>query len=95
MILSVFSVQITVIRVARATMLLTFLSLSKICNFVNGNHNLRNISEGEEVLKSRQISAIGCTKKTGKAREILKTMSNTMECERDSFSDLGGTKETH
>ena len=55
-------------------MLCTFLSLSKIYKFVNINHNSCNISEGEEVLKSRRILAVGSTKKTGKTREILKTM---------------------
>ena len=52
-------------------MLCTFLSLSKIYNFVNNNHNSRNISEYEKVLKSRQILAVGYPKKTGKAREIV------------------------
>ena len=37
-------------------------------------HHSWNISEGEEELKSRQILAVGCTKKTGKTREILKSM---------------------
>ena len=55
-------------------MLCTVLNLAKMYNFVNGNHNSRSISEGEEVLKSRQILAIACTKKIGKTREILKTM---------------------
>ena len=55
-------------------MLCTFFTLSKTYNFVSGNHISRNISEGEEVLKSRQILAVGCTKKTGKTREILKSM---------------------
>ena len=44
-------------------MLCTFLSLSKIYNFVDGNHNSRNISEGDEVLRSRPILAVGRTKK--------------------------------
>ena len=47
------------------------------------------------MLRSRQIFADECTKKTGKTKEILKSMWNAMECERDSFSDLGGAKETH
>ena len=66
-----------------------------VYNFVNDNRNSRNVSEGEEVLKSRQILAVGYSKKTGKTREILKIMWSTMECERDSFSDLGRAKETH
>ena len=49
----------------------TFLRLSKIYNFVNGNQNSRNINEGEEVLKSGQILAVGCTNKIGKIKEIL------------------------
>ena len=32
------------------------------------------MSEGEEVLKSRQILPVGRTKKTVKTREILKSM---------------------
>ena len=55
-------------------MLCMFLSLYKIYNFVNDNRNLRDMSEGEEVLKSLQILAVGCSKKTGKTREIRKTM---------------------
>ena len=55
-------------------MLCTFLSLSNIYNFVIGNHNSQNISEGEKVLRSRQILTVGCAKKTGKTREILKSM---------------------
>ena len=51
-----------------STMHCTFLSLSEIYNFVNDNHNSRNISEGIEVVKSRQILTVGCTKKTGKTR---------------------------
>ena len=73
--------------------------LSSYCmgalNVVNGNHNSQNISEGQEVIKSRPILATRCAKKTGKTREILKTMCNTMECEKDSFSNLDGAKETH
>ena len=78
-----------------STMPCTFLSLLKMYNFVNGNRNSRNSSEGKEELKSRQILAVGCTMKTGKTREIseiLKSMRNTMECERDNCSDLGGAK---
>ena len=56
------------------TMLCTFLNLSKIYNFVSSNDNSRNISEGEEVLKSREILAVRCTKKTDKTRDILKSM---------------------
>ena len=41
---------------------------------MNGNHNSWNMSEGEEELKSCQILAVGCTKKTGKTREIVKSM---------------------
>ena len=44
--------------------------------------------KSEKALESRQILAVGCTKKTVKTREILKSMWNTMECERDDFSDL-------
>ena len=58
------------------------------------NHNSRNISEGKKVLKSHQNLAIGCTKETGN-RKNSQIIWNTMECERDSFSDLGGMKETH
>ena len=61
---------------------LYFLSLSKIYNFVNGNHNSRNKSEGKKVLKSRQILAVGCTKKTGKTKEILCSGSSERSCER-------------
>ena len=42
----------------------TILSLSQIYNFINGNHNSRNISESKEELQSGQILAVGCTKKT-------------------------------
>ena len=55
-------------------LLCTFLSSSTIYNFVNGDHNSWNISEGEQDLKSRQILAVGYSKKTGKTREILKSM---------------------
>ena len=54
--------------------LYVFKFVKNIYNFVNDNRNLRDISEGEEVLKSRQILAVGCSKKTGKTGEIRKTM---------------------
>ena len=47
------------------------------------------------MLKSCQILAVEYTKKAGKTREILKSMWNTMECERDNVSDLGEAKDTH
>ena len=53
---------------------LCFVRLSKIHNFVNAHHNSQNTSEGEEVLKSSLILAVGLTKKTGKTREILKSI---------------------
>ena len=69
-----FRKSFTRVQFGLSTMLCTFLNLSKLYNFVSGNHNLRNMSEGEEVLKSRQILAVGCTNKIGKTREFLKSM---------------------
>ena len=57
----------------------TCLRLSKIYNFVNGNQNLQNISEGEELLMSGQIVVVGRTNKIGKISEILSPVLQTIE----------------
>ena len=57
----------------------TCLRLSKIYNFVNGNQNLQNISEGEELVMSGQIEVVGRTNKIGKIREILSPVLQTIE----------------
>ena len=40
------------------------------------------------MIKYRQILAVGWTEKTGKTREILKTMWNTTECESNSVTTV-------
>ena len=75
-------------------MLRTFLRFSKIYNFVNGDQNSRNICEGEVVVMSGQIVAIGCTNKIGKIREILSIRSQAafyIEMKCSCKAGLSGT----
>ena len=44
---------------------------------MNGNHDSRNMNEGEEVLKSGQTAVVRCAEKTGKTKEILSLVLQT------------------
>ncbi|XP_051153377.1 uncharacterized protein LOC127276774 [Leptopilina boulardi] len=48
-----------------------YLKLLQICDFVKGNLNRRNMTEGEAVLKAGQVVLVGCLLKTENKIDII------------------------